>query len=296
MKRFLKIVRNILLALIALLIITVAYIYIASYSMLNHQYPLPALRSEIMISEDSAVLERGRHLSIVMNCNLCHSDDMGGQIYYSGVMGTIAGPNLTPGQGGIKNTYTDEDWIRILRHGIRKDGTSMLVMPSEVFMNLSTEDMSALVSYLKRLPNVDREMPASELHLVGRALLVADKLPLLVAEKTKNKRPIYTTTPTDTLQLGQYLTEIYSCRSCHGSNFSGKKMGLPGAPPSSNLTRAGMKNWTKEAFMKTLRTGIKRDGDVIHEVMPWRNATQLTEQELNAIWSYLSTVPPVDTK
>jgi mono/diheme cytochrome c family protein len=171
----------------------------------------------------------------------------------------------------------------------------MLVMPSEVFANMSTKDLSALVSYLKKLPAVDRKIPETELHLMGRALLVAGKLPVLVAEKTKNRKPIYASNPTDSIQLGQYLTEVYSCRSCHGSGFGGKKMGLPGAPPSSNLTRAGMKDWKKEEFVKTLRTGIKRDGNVIHDVMPWQNATQLTDQELDAIWSYLSTVPPVVT-
>jgi hypothetical protein len=72
-------------------------------------------------------------------------------------------------------------------------------------------------------------------------------------------------------------------------------MGLPDAPPSTNLTPANMRNWKKTEFVKTLRTGIKRDGNVIHEVMPWQNAIQLTDPELDAIWSYLSTVPPVES-
>jgi mono/diheme cytochrome c family protein len=294
MKRFIKILRNTILILVGLVLIAVVFIYIASSSRLHRQYPLPPLKPEIVVSEDSAILTRGRHLSIVTNCNLCHGNDMGGQIYHSGALGVIAGPNLTSGAGGIGNMYTNDDWLRALRHGVREDGTSMLVMPSEVFNSMSTEDLSALVSYLKKLPPVDRTMPETGLSFMGRALLVAGKLPVLVAEKIEKQGITYpATNPADSIQLGQYLTGVYSCRSCHGANFAGRKMGLPGAPPSTNLTPANMLHWKKDEFVKTLRTGIKRDGSVIHEVMPWQNATQLTDQELDAMWSYLSTVPPV---
>ena len=46
--------------------------------------------------------------------------------------GTLAAPNLTRGAGGLGSTFTDTDWVRAIRHGIHRDGTSLLIMPSEV--------------------------------------------------------------------------------------------------------------------------------------------------------------------
>jgi hypothetical protein len=39
--------------------------------------------------------------------------------------------------------FQDSDWDRAIRFGLRADGRSPLVMPSEVFVNMSDEDISS---------------------------------------------------------------------------------------------------------------------------------------------------------
>jgi mono/diheme cytochrome c family protein len=88
-----------------------------------------------------------------VNCVQCHGEDLGGKIYIdAGALGRVVGSNLTKGKGGIGSTFTDKDWVRAIRHGVRRDGSSLLVMPSETFVHMSGQDLSALISYLKQLP------------------------------------------------------------------------------------------------------------------------------------------------
>jgi len=172
----------------------------------------------------------------------------------------------------------------------------LLVMPSEVFVKLSIPDLSALISYIKQVPSVSRNIPETKLHFLGRTLLALGKLPILVASKTDHAAPIKLRNPMDTLELGNYMTEVYSCKGCHGTNLSGgRKMGVPGAPPSTNLTNTGTGSWAKVDFIRILRSGIKHDGKQMHDIMPWQNAGQLTDQEMNAIWVYLKSIPAVPT-
>ena len=48
-------------------------------------------------------------------------------------------------------TLADSDWVRAIRHGVRRDGTSLIVMPSEVYVHLGERDLAALVATLPAL-------------------------------------------------------------------------------------------------------------------------------------------------
>ena len=99
-------------------------------------------------------------------------------------VGYWAAPNLTSGRGGLGASFTDADWVRAIRHGVHRDGTTLLVMPSEAFVYMNEPDTAALIAYLERLPPVDREMPSSRLGPLGRTLLVVGRFSILTAEKT----------------------------------------------------------------------------------------------------------------
>jgi hypothetical protein len=86
----------------------------------------------ITLPTDSVSIARGEHLvRNVISCTLCHGEDLGGAVYSrSPAIGTVAGPNLTQGQGGKE--YTPTDYVRAIRRGVKRDSTSLIVMPSEV--------------------------------------------------------------------------------------------------------------------------------------------------------------------
>lgn len=275
------------LTIVSLILVIVTAVYGISSYRLNRPHDVPPL-PKLTLSNSPDVLARGGHIATSFGmCTECHGGDLGGKVIQDDrLMFRLAAPNLTRGRGGLGNTLTDADWVRAIRHGIRPDGLSLILMPSEVFVNFAEDDLTALISYLKQLAPVDREVPSSQLYYFGRALLVADELHILTAEKTPRLPLRKTIDRTPSIAYGHYLS--ISCRSCHGPNLSGNSSR---SSPSANLTPTGIGSWSEADFVRTLRTGKRPDGKVLHESMPWRQAGMMTDDELHAIWLYLRSVP-----
>lgn len=292
-RKRLGLLKRIGLALGGLVVLTIISVYALSSYRLNRRhdvFPLPPLT----LSNDPETLGRGGHIATSFGmCAQCHGADLGGQLYLDGgPLGVVYGPNLTRGKGGIGGTLSDEDWVRAIRHGVGRNGASLLVMPSETLTYLADADLAALVSYLKQLAPVDRAVPPTKLRFVGRALLASGKLPLLAAEKVRKIPPRKTVDRTPSVDYGLYIANVASCRGCHRPNLSGGPMQAPGAPPAPNLTPAGIGRWTEADFVRAMRTGVRPNGKALHPVMPWQTYRQMTDDELHAVWVYLKSVPP----
>ena len=292
MGTFLRVVRYLLLAILVVIIGLALWVWIGSERLINRRYEVPA--SDVPPRTDSAGLARGRYLYHAISCALCHGDDGGGMVYFeSGAMGRVAGSNLSSGAGGVAESRSDLDWVRAIRHGVKPDSTSLMVMPSEVFVHLSDADLGALLGYLRSLPPVNRELPQSGYGPVGRALLAAGKMNLLVASKTPAFVAPPEVPPGPTPEYGRYLADVAGCHGCHGFGLSGGAVaGPPGLPPASNITPADLVNWTEADLRRALRQGLKPGGAPIDEFMPWKAYRHLSDEDLTALWLYLQSVPP----
>jgi hypothetical protein len=68
---------------------------------------------------------------------------------------------------------------------------------------------------------------------------------------------------------------------------------------AANLTpdkETGIREWSQAMFIQALRTGKHQgqaDGRDILPPMPWFNTRQATDEDLQAIWAYLRSLPPV---
>jgi len=75
---------------------------------------------------------------------------------------------------------------------------------------------------------------------------------------------------------------------------------VPGTPPSfpdsQNLTPANLGKWTNADFRRALREGKRPDGSNIDKFMPWPAFSKMTDEEIDALWAYLQTLPPVQGK
>ncbi len=277
-----------------LLIIALVSAYGESERRLSRTYPVAPV--VLHIPNDSNAMARGEHLvRSTATCVLCHGDDLGGAVYAdAGMLGVIAGPNLTRGRGGVGGSLVDADWVRAIRHGVRRDGTSMIVMPSEIYAHLSDEDLAAIIAYLNTLPPVDREVPRTSFGPLGRLLLAAGRLNILVAPKTPqfDSHPPVRREPT--VAYGRYLADIAGCHGCHGYELSGGRVAGPrNLPPASNLTPAGrLACWSEAEFVQAMRTGVRPDGSTMNSFMPWMVLGGMTDDEMRAIWIYLGSVPP----
>jgi mono/diheme cytochrome c family protein len=292
MRIVLRVLRALALLLLAAVVCLAVFVFIGSERRLRAKYDMTV--EPLAARTDSASLARGQHLFQSITCALCHGADGGGAIMQQDRMiGTMAGPNLTSGRGGIGAQRSDEEFIRAIRHGVRHDATSLIVMPSEVFTHLADSDLASMLGYIRRLMPVDREVPQTGFGPMGRALLAAGKMNILVAPKTPRFDAPPSPPPMGTVEYGRYLADVSGCHGCHGFGLSGGRVaGPPGLPPASNLTPTGIGGWTEADFTRALRDGTRPDGTVLDEFMPWRVFRNMSDDDVHSLWLYLQTVPP----
>lgn len=278
----------------ALVVAAAGAVWLRAETLIGRRYVVPQ-HAPLPMPADSAALGRGAHIArSIGNCTLCHGEDLGGAVYLDeGPFGFVAGPNLTSGRGGVAPRLTDDDWVRAIRYGVRRDSTSLLIMPSEVFVHFSDRDLASLIAYLKGLPPVDRELPPSGFRWLGRLLTGLGRLDLLVAGKTEPLISVPSIEPGVTVEYGRYLAETSGCAGCHGYGMSGGRVaGPPDLPLASNLTPAGaIAAWTEADFLRAMRTGVRPGGAPIDSFMPWQTLGRMTDDELRAILLYLRTLP-----
>ncbi len=288
MKKVLKWAGIVIGSLLGILLVIVGLIYFLSNQDLNSRYDIEPVAVSIP-EPDSAMIERGRHVSEIRGCTGCHGEDLGGEMMIdSPAFGRFSATNITPGAGSAVTNYSDQDWVRALRHGVAPDGRPLLIMPANEFIQLGREDLVAVIAYMKQIPPVDRETADQRVGPIARILhLTQDEFPLLNVGNVDHSAPL-TDAPKNGVnpEFGGYIA--IACQGCHGTDLASPVQGPPDTPPASNLTLLG--DWSEHDFMFAVREGIRPAGDTLHEVMPrWESPT---DEELLAVWSYIQTLEP----
>lgn len=300
MKRVLKWIGIILGSLIGLVILAAAGLYVKSRTEFTAKYPTRV--ESIAVPTDAASVERGKHLATFL-CMECHETDLGGNPTFfsmSGV-GSVSAPNLTSGQGGIGAQFSDADYVRAIRYGIKPDGTSLFIMPSTDFHSLADKDLGDLIAYIRSVPAVDRPTPEphTQFTFLGGVMYGAGLFGhLLRAGPIQQMGEVPDSpAPAVSADYGEYLVTINGCRDCHGKQLAGGKPGDPSSPLAPNLTPGGeLRAWTEADFIKTLRTGTSPSGTQLpNQFMPWKFKSQMSDDELKAIWAYLQSLPSLST-
>lgn len=246
----------------------------------------------IPLTNDSTQLAYGSRLMTAKGCRDCHGEDLGGKVFIDdSALGFLVGKNLTKGNGGLAEYYNANDWVLALKHGIRKDGKPLLFMPSHEYTLMSTDDMSAIVSYAMSLPKVDRQFPAQSIGIVGKVLTHLGKLPLFPAEMIDHQRSLVKQVKAEvSVDFGKYLST--ACQGCHRPNMKGGDPVAPGFPPVADISSTGhIAQWTEQQFIHTLRTGQTPEGKTLNPAeMPWNMTAAYTDTELRALYLYLKSI------
>jgi len=287
MPKLLKWIAILLGSLIAVLVIAVGSLTLLSVS---HQRRTHDIAPEQLVIPAAGDRAAGEHY-VQVGCVGCHGPDLGGQQFFNdGKMGHLWSRNLTKGEGGIGRSFTRADWVRALRYGVAPDGRTLLMMPTNAFEHLPDEDLANIIAYLDSVPPVDRVIPAPRVGPLARILSVLTPFPLFSAEQVEANAVRTKPPESDTLAYGGYLAEVAGCHECHGTNLGNGAVG-PNITPGGKLA-----GWTEADFFKALREGKRPDGTTITDEMPWKDFRRLTDGELNALWRYVHSVPPVVPK
>jgi mono/diheme cytochrome c family protein len=134
--------------------------------------------------------------------------------------------------------------------------------------------------------------PSIRIGPMARVLGTLTDYPLFSAEHTEKNAMRTMPSPTDTLAYGTYLIHVMGCNECHSANLAGNPGS--GAP---NITPGGpVGKWSEYDFYHAIRDGKRPDGTTISDNMPWKEFRAMSDQELDAVWRYIHTVPPVAPK
>jgi mono/diheme cytochrome c family protein len=280
-------------ALVIVIIIAVAVIYVRSEQLVNQSFHAPDV--SLTIPTDAASIERGHHLAtVVSDCTGCHGANFAGTVVIDDpALGRVTSANLTKGQNGMGG-MSDADFVHAIRYGIKPDGHSVLLMPATDFQHLDDADLADIIAYIKSLPAADSSLPPTALGPLGRVLLVAGQLPLVIAPQIdQSQAGVPPITPAVSADYGKYLVSI-SCAGCHGEGLSGGH--VSGTPPSfpsaANLTPSGeVGAWTEADFQKAVQTGVTPSGKTLNPFMPYQTFKNLTNDEVQALWLYVHSVP-----
>ena len=162
-------------ALLLVIVLAAAVVYVSSESILNKAYN--ANVKAVAIPTDAAAVERGRHLATaVSDCVGCHGSNLAGTVIFDDpAVGHLEAPNLTKGKNGFGSALNDADFVRVIRHGVLPNGKSVRTMPSDDFTYLTDADLGAIIAWVKSMPPVDSNPPQSSIGPVGRLLIATGR-------------------------------------------------------------------------------------------------------------------------
>ncbi len=276
MKKIMKWTGIVLGGLIGLTLLAGLALYPSGMEKLTRSYPNIPVET-VHIPADPDAVARGRHISIVWACAKCHGEGLSGMLLADDpILGTIPASNLTSGKGGIAKSYTDADWIRAIRHGV-KPNSRVEVFMYDYYSTMSDRDLGALIAYLKQIPPVDSDYPATRF---GPIFAIAPAVGLFTpaAELIDHGAP----RPADpmpgaTIDYGRYLSAL--CAECHGTSLADK-----------------LEKWKQEDFIRALQTGVLPNGKQISRAMPLKTYGEMNDMELAALWLYLQSLPPLKSQ
>ena len=281
MKRLLRWIGLGVAGIAALVVLAYAFVYVRSEIMLKRTYRVPAVTA-LTLPTDAASIAEGERLVIIHGCTGCHGSHLeGGIMFDDPKIARIVAPSLT----AAVNRYTQAELIVAIRHGLRPDGHTMIVMPSEGFILLTDEDLGRIVAFIKSLPASAAPSENSTLGPLGRIGLVTG------AYKTAAQHIADTVPPpeatNDQAAFGRYLART-SCVQCHGADLRG--YALPeGVAPDLRVVAA----YSPEAFAKLMHTGLAIGDRKLGMMTNWAvgQLSHLTDAEISALYSYLHELP-----
>lgn len=252
-------------------------------------------------------VERGEYLVRgPMGCGNCHTplgpegpvagQELAGRLVDDNPAFTAYAPNITP--GGPVATWSDAELAHAIREGLRPDGSLIgPPMPFTMYRGISDEDLAAVVAFLRTLPAVQNETPASTYRI---PLPPAYGPP--VGHVTAPERGV-------TAEYGAYMaTAITHCMECHtpmgpqgpmldtGLGQGGFEFHGPwGVSIAANLTSGedGLAGYSDDEIKAMITQGRRPDGTAMLPPMPYAYLARMTPEDLDAIVLYLRALPPL---
>jgi len=218
--------------------------------------------------------------------------------------GKVYSRNITSDNETGIGKFSDAEIARVIREQVKPDGRLML--PFMEYQNMSDEDLTAIISYLRKIPPVKKEIPENSWNVLGKAVLA-----FLIKPKGPEGTPPKSVHAEGSVDYGSYLAnDISNCKSCHTARSmkTGEFLGIPfsgGIPMEASTGEKGvyvvppnittdkefgkLANWDAEHFVNRFHQGLL----IPESIMPWASFQRYSDDDLRAIYRFLVSVPPV---
>ncbi|GMG82144.1 cytochrome c [Paralimibaculum aggregatum] len=270
--------------------------------------PSPGAAADPGADDAAALLERGTYLvTSIVACGNCHTPQgpegplpglelAGMENFFETPDFLVHSPNITQDPETGIGAWSDAEIATAIREGRRPDGTIIgPPMPIVQYRNLSDRDVAAIVAYLRTVPPVRREIPASDYRI---PLPPAYGPPVVTVAEVPADDP---------LARGAYLAgPAGHCVECHSP------MGENGAPDiehrlgaggfefpgpwglsvSPDITPTGLADYTDDELRRMITQGVRPDGSAMLPPMPFAYYARMTPEDLDAVILYLRSLPP----
>ncbi|MFC3024896.1 c-type cytochrome [Vibrio zhugei] len=305
--------RSYFIAIILVIFVFVGAIVSGVWQPTTHS---PANIQQVKTTDFPDDMSRGEYVAKMSDCTACHTTDaskpFAGGLAMPLPIGTIYSTNITPDKEDGIGDYSLADFKRVLREGIRKDGGHLYpAMPYTEYSKLSDEDIAALYQYFMKSvkpihePNRANDIPA----------VLSMRWPLSLWNWMFHTQGAYQRQPdkSDAWNRGAYLVQgAAHCGTCHTPRgiamqtvandektkgfLSGEDLGGWHAFNITNDKQHGLGNWTQAEIVQYLKTGSVAGkaqaagtmGEAVEHSFQY-----LTDDDLNAIATYLRSVPAV---
>lgn len=257
---------------------------------------------------------RGEYLAKAADCIACHTVPDSGKPFAGGVafklpFGTIYSSNITSDpQDGI-GAYSDDEFVRAVREGVRRDGRHLYpAFPYTSYTLLSRDDVLAMKAYLMTLPAIAQPNRVNDL---GFPFKLRWGMVFWDAAFFKSQRFAPDASKSPQWNSGAYLaTALGHCGECHtprnagygidhGRALAGEQFGGWRAYNITPDAKHGIGSWSDADIVAYLTTGHASEhasasgpmGEAVAHSLQFLKA-----DDASALVTYLRTVPPREGK
>ena len=264
-------------------------------------------RAQLPPPPSPETIAKGKALTEAGDCGSCHTADpakpFAGGKRIDTPFGGIYSANLTPDLNTGIGRWTDEDFRRAMRFGVRPDGAAEYpAFPYPHFTKVTRDDIFAIRAYLQTLGPVNNKPPPNELSwpLNYRPLMRLWNYAFFrpgIFEPNQNKSAEW--------NRGGYLVEgLGHCGACHtpknllgaerqNVRLSGSRVDGWFAPRLDGAERGGLKSWSVEDIAEYLQSGRNArshaGGPMAQVVL--NSTSHLSDADARAIAVYLKDMP-----
>ncbi|WP_267555125.1 cytochrome c [Rhizobium rhizogenes] len=259
----------------------------------------------------AATIKRGAYVAIASDCVACHTAP-GGKPFAGGLaiaspVGTIYSTNITPSATAGIGQYTEEQFSRAVRRGVRADGANLYpAMPYTSYNVLTDADIHDLYTYLQHgIDPVDTVPKPTALPFPMNIRLSMMAWNLLFLGSGNSEADA---TQSAEWNRGKYLADgAAHCSTCHtprgflmqelSSHYlGGGQVGPWYAPNITSDAISGIGSWSKDELARYLATGslpgkAQAAGSMGEAIE--HSFSHLTPDDISAIATYIKTVAPL---